>query len=122
MIRVSIRASFGGESLTCVGNAAPPRPTTPACWTASTISLGSSVSHSGTRRGRGTCAENGSVVMQTAGVTVPSGWGLSSTPLTVPDTEACTGTETKPSDSATLSPRSTRSPALTIGRAGLPSA
>ena len=45
-------------------------------------------------------------------------WGAIST--TVPETEACTGAETKPRTSPTFWPRSTRSPTVTHGPQGAP--
>ncbi len=104
---VSTARSLGGASLTCVGNAAPPSPTTPPSCTARTISSGVSRSHCGTMRGRCTCADQRSTAMRTAVSMLPSGCGHSSTSTTVPDALACTGAETKPSAVASVSPRST---------------
>src|SRR3990172_7440359 len=112
--------SFGGESLTCVGKAAPPSPTTPASWTTLTTCSGDRLCQSGTIRGRGTCAENRATAIRTASAVLPSGWGHCSMATTVPAADAWTGAEMNPSATASTSPRSTRSPGRTTIFAGFP--
>ena len=84
----SISCSGGGLNLTCVGKAAPPRPTTPAACTAPLTCAASRPSHCGTMRGLGICGLNSSTSMTTVSAIEPSGWGHQSTAATVPAAEA----------------------------------
>src|ERR1019366_5394420 len=120
MISVWTAESFGGASFTCVGNAAPPSPTTPPRCTASTTSAGVSPSQRGTSRGRATCGAYRSTLSRTAMAIEPSGCGHQSKSTTVPAADAWIGTDMNPSASPSVSPRSTWSPTFTHSSAGLP--
>ena len=112
----------GGESLTCVGKVAPPRPTTPPRRILSRMALLSA----------GISVTSVSVVSMPSSHSSPSTaismqvWGLPARSLrgpmdlTVPETEEWMNADTKPPGSATTWPTFTLSPTATTGFAGAP--
>ena len=100
---VSIGLDSGGDSLTCVGKAAPPRPTRPASLDDVPISSGVSDATSGAGLDR--------LVPRVLAVALDddrpcarlrAGAGTCRPPATLPEIDACTGTETKPAGLADL--------------------
>ena len=98
------------ESLTDVGKPAPPMPVMPASRMTAMRSRGLTVGQSVSRP---------SDSMTMAVCRFPPGWGRASMAVTVPDTEAWTGTQ-RPWPSPIFWPTVTRSPTLTSGWQGAP--
>ena len=118
MIYVILSGSFG-ESLTWVGNPAPPIPTIPAFLTASRIS--SLEERFQSIRGLYlTSSSRKSFSMMMLLTISPVTTRLGSIAFTVPDTDEKTGAETNPPASAIIWPLKTLSPLFTIGLAGAP--
>ena len=116
IIRVSTVLSAGTLSFTCVGNPAPPRPTSPEARTAFTKSA--LVSMQG---GVNSASVNSpSFSMITACETSPEASLTSFTAVTFPETVACTGALTYWSLSPMTCPIFTVSPTLTVGVQGAP--
>ena len=110
--------SFGGESFTCVGNAAPPRPTMPASRMAPSSPAGSSTSPTGASDG--SHSSRPSFPITTDATRRPPATTHGCMPLTLPETGACTAALTYPSGAPTFCPMYTRSPAFTSGLHGAP--
>ena len=115
---VSMGLSLGGESLTWVGNVAPPKPTMPASRTASRSFSAPASSARGARDGSHSSRPSFSRI--TAATRRPPAMMRGWMPLTLPETDACTAALTKPSGAPIFCPRYTRSPGLTSGLQGAP--
>ncbi len=118
IMTVSTGFSFGGESFTWVGKAAPPKPTMPASRTSRRISSADGSRPAGTSRRVSCCSS--AVLMTIANWRVPVKCGRGSTATTTPAPGACTGAEMKASASPIFWPARTASPLLTSGRQGAP--
>ena len=117
-----MRFSFGGVSLTCVGKAAPPRPTTPASRMRARRSSTDRADQSDAAGQEPPSGDSPSgVSMTTVGTSVGmAGCRCGRTAVTFPEIGACTAAETKPPGSPIGWPARTRSPSFTRGFAGAP--
>ena len=115
---VSMGLSLGGESLTWVGNVAPPMPTTPAARMAASNWAGSSAFSTGAMDASHSSRPSFSMMTEDTRrpPAIKRGWMA----LTLPETGAWTAALTKPSASPIFCPRHTRSPGLTSGLQGAP--
>ena len=83
-------------SLTAVGNAAPPRPTMPQLAAMPTMSMSESASTFSRGRTDSSQRSSKSFSITTAGTVLPLATVQVVMATTLPDTDACTGAETKP--------------------------
>ena len=109
------------ESLTDVGKPAPPMPVMPASRMTAMRSSALMAARASGSRGLtvGQSVSRPSDSMTMAVCRFPPGWGRASMAVTVPDTEAWTGTQ-RPWPSPIFWPTVTRSPTLTSGWQGAP--
>ena len=115
----SIFTSAGGFNFTCVGKAAPPRPTIPLDLITFNNSSLVEFFHSGSfsRVVHSSCSSFSITIVCTFPI---NGNGKFSIFFTVPLTDACTGTDKKASESAIICPFKTLSPISTQGVKGTP--
>ena len=118
----SIRFSFGGVSFTWVGNAAPPRPTTPA---SRMRARSSSTERPDQSAASGHEPPSGAAPSGVSMTTVGTRYGMAGcrcgrTAVTFPEMLACTAADTKPPGSPIICPARTVSPSFTRAFAGDP--